>query len=172
MKISNEWIDLMGNWLSQKILGWDANFVFVQYPKSFSDILPNLKSRIIHMLVYFLTIHQKVLNLFNWNMYTIQIASVSILTVHYNWCIQWSVTTLQYSPFIVLCALGSVLYTPDLTSPCKTGYNLYYTAGAWQYQVQFTLPGHLFTHLGFPECPCYLACDIYFRFCYVYGLWL
>ena len=29
---------------------------------------------------------------------------------------------------------------------------------------------HLFTHLGFPECPCCLECDIYSWFCYIYGI--
>ena len=28
-------------------------------------------------------------------------------------------------------------------------------------QVKFTLPGHLYTHLGFPECPCCLECHDY-----------
>ena len=37
-----------------------------------------------------------------------------------------------------------------------------------QHQVKFTLPGHLFTHFGFPECPCCLECNIYSRHCYVY----
>ena len=39
-----------------------------------------------------------------------------------------------------------VLQTSDLTSP---DYNLDSTAGAWPQQVKFTLPRHLFTHLGF-----------------------
>ena len=33
-----------------------------------------------------------------------------------------------------------------------------------------TLPGHLFTHLGFPECPYCIECDIYSRLCYVDGI--
>ena len=32
------------------------------------------------------------------------------------------------------------------------------------------LPPFLFTHLGLPEFPCCLECDIYSRFCYVCGL--
>ena len=36
------------------------------------------------------------------------------------------------------------------------------TAGVWSQQVKFTLPRHLFTHLGFPECPCCLQCNINF----------
>ena len=32
-----------------------------------------------------------------------------------------------------------------------TGYTLDSTAGARPQQVKFTLPGHLFTHLGFPS---------------------
>ena len=34
-------------------------------------------------------------------------------------------------------------------------------AVAWPHQVKFTLPGHLFRHLGFPEFPCRLECDNY-----------
>ena len=33
-------------------------------------------------------------------------------------------------------------------------------------QVKFTLPGHIFTHLGFPECPYCLECNSYSRLCY------
>ena len=44
-----------------------------------------------------------------------------------------------------------VLHTPDLTSPDMTGYTVDSTVGAWTHQVKFTLPGHLFTHLGFPS---------------------
>ena len=54
---------------------------------------------------------------------------------------------------------------PDLTC-----YTLDSTVGAWPHQVKFTLPGHRFTCVGFPECPCCLECDIYSRLCYVYGL--
>ena len=35
---------------------------------------------------------------------------------------------------------------------------------------EFYSSGHIFTQLGFPEYPCFLECDIYSRFCYVYGL--
>ena len=53
--------------------------------------------------------------------------------------------------------LQLIISTPDLTSPDMTSYTLDSTAGAWPHQVKFTLPGHLFTHLGFPECPCCLG---------------
>ena len=43
------------------------------------------------------------------------------------------------------------------------------TAGAWPMPVKFTLPGHLFSHLGFPECPCCHECNIYSRLCRDYG---
>ena len=39
-----------------------------------------------------------------------------------------------------------------------TGYTLDSTVGSWPYHVKFTHPGHIFTHLGFPECPCCLEC--------------
>ena len=42
-----------------------------------------------------------------------------------------------------------------------------YMTGAWPHKEKFTLPGHLFSHLSFPECPCCLECDLYSRFCYV-----
>ena len=54
-------------------------------------------------------------------------------------------------PVLCWCAL----HLPDLTSPDNN---------------RFTLPEHLFTHLGFPECPCLLEFDIYSRFCYINGL--
>ena len=49
------------------------------------------------------------------------------------------------------------------------GYTLDSTAGAWPQYVAFTLPGYLFTHLGFPECPFRLECNIY-SVLYVNGL--
>ena len=58
----------------------------------------------------------------------------------------------------------------NLTPPDMTGHTINSTAGAWPHQVKFTPPGHLFTHLGFPECPCCLECDIYFRLYHDYGL--
>ena len=42
-----------------------------------------------------------------------------------------------------------MLHAPYLTSPDVAGYALDSTAGAWPQQVKFTLPRHLFTHLGF-----------------------
>ena len=59
----------------------------------------------------------------------------------------------------------------DKTSrPDMLGYTLHPKAGALSQQVKFTLPGHLFTRLGFPECPCCIECAIYSQLCYVYGL--
>ena len=69
----------------------------------------------------------KVISLKNWR---------SILSKVF-WWIQWSDTTLQYSPFAVLCDLvlcWRVLYTPDLTPPGMTGYALDSTTGAWPHQ--------------------------------------
>ena len=38
-------------------------------------------------------------------------------------------------------------------------------------QAKFTLHGHQFAHLCFPEClDFYLDCNIYSRLCYLYGL--
>ena len=51
-----------------------------------------------------------------------------------------------------------VLYTPDLTSPDTIGYTIDSTTGAWSHKLKFTLPRHLFTHLGFPVYPCCLGC--------------
>ena len=51
-----------------------------------------------------------------------------------------------------------------------TGYDWLYTAGAWPHQVQFTLPGHPLTHLGFPECRAVLSVTFIPDFCHVYGL--
>ena len=39
---------------------------------------------------------------------------------------------------------------------------------AWPHQMKCTLLGHLFTHLSFSECLCYLKCDIYSRLCFDY----
>ena len=47
----------------------------------------------------------------------------------------------------------NLLHSPDLTSSDVTRYTLDSTAGVWPHQVNFTLPGYLFIHLGFPECP-------------------
>ena len=63
-----------------------------------------------------------------------------------------------------------VLHMPDLTSPNMAGCTLDSTAGAWPKQVKFTLPGHIFTHLGYPECSCCLECNIHSRLCRDYGL--
>ena len=47
-----------------------------------------------------------------------------------------------------------------------------YHSNTWSstYCTTFSLPGHVFIHLGFTECPCCLECDMYSRLCYVYGL--
>ena len=44
-----------------------------------------------------------------------------------------------------------MLHTPDLTLLDMTYYTLDFTAGAWPQQEKFTLPRHLFSHLGFPS---------------------
>ena len=88
----------------------------------------------------------------------------------------WYIIHLQYSPFTVFVRPSSLLmcvaYTEfDLAGyDCMVIYTLDSTVGALPRQVKFTLPGHLFTHLGFPKCSCCLERDIYPRFCYVYGL--
>ena len=46
-----------------------------------------------------------------------------------------------------------MLHTTDLTTPEITGYTLDSTADLWPQKVKFTLPGLIFTYLGFPECP-------------------
>ena len=51
-----------------------------------------------------------------------------------------------------------------------TGYTLDSTVGAWPQLVMFTIPGYLFTHLGFPECSRCLEYNIYSRLCYGHGL--
>ena len=53
-------------------------------------------------------------------------------------------------------------------------YTLDSTAGVWPQHVKLTLPGHLFTNLGFPKCPCCLEVNNYSRFCHDYRLmiWL
>ena len=48
--------------------------------------------------------------------------------------------------------------------------SFYSTFGHHLIQAEFTHPGHRFTYVGFPECPCCLECDIYSRLCYVDGL--
>ena len=69
---------------------------------------------------------------------------------------------------LVLC--WCVLHAPCLTSSGVNGYALDSTAGAWPQQVKFTLPVHIFTDLGFPECPCCHVCNIYSRLCHGNGL--
>ena len=63
----------------------------------------------------------------------------------------WYNTT---SPFAVF-----VWPSPMLVCVTYTGYDWLYAwfhGGACPLQVTFTLPGHLFIHLGFPERPCCL----------------
>ena len=73
---------------------------------------------------------------------------------------------------IVFCKIN-LLWNVELQHFQKKTYTLDYTASAWPRQVKFTVPGHIFTYLGFPECPCFLEwCDIYFWLCYVCGLML
>ena len=71
---------------------------------------------------------------------------------------------------VTLVHCWCVLHTPDLTPSDMTGYSLGFTAGACPQQVKFTLPGYIFTHLGFPDCPCCLECNIFSRLCHDYGL--
>ena len=81
----------------------------------------------------------------------------------------YNIPILPFRSFVCVCDLvlfWCVLRIPVLTSPDMTGYALDST------QVQFALLGHLFTHLGFPECPCCLDLNICSRFCHVYGLML
>ena len=66
----------------------------------------------------------------------------------------------------------TLLHPLNLISPDVTGYALDSRTGAWPQQVKFTLPGNLFTYLGFPECPCCLKCNSYSRLCHDYGLML
>ena len=42
-------------------------------------------------------------------------------------------------------------------------YTLDSTVGALPKQMEITLPGYLFTHLGFPECSCCLESEIHSR---------
>ena len=50
------------------------------------------------------------------------------------------------------------------------GFIIDYTAGVWPQQMKLTLREQLFTHRGFPECPCCLECNIYSGLCHDYGL--
>ena len=71
------------------------------------------------------------------------------------WSIQWSITTWQSSHFAV-CVWPSpccALHAPDINSQDMFGYTIDSSVGAWPHQMKFILPMHLFTHLGFPECP-------------------
>ena len=61
------------------------------------------------------------------------------------------------------------LHTPDWIPPGINGYTFDSTADEWPQQTKFTLPGHLFTHLDFPERPCCLECNICSRICHDYG---
>ena len=79
------------------------------------------------------------------------------------WSIQWSGTILQYSTSQFLCDLilcWCVLHNPDMTQTDMTGYTLDCTAGSWSQQDKFILPRHLFSHLGFPDSPCCLGCNM------------
>ena len=51
----------------------------------------------------------------------------------------------------------------SIKSPGMISYTLDYTTGAWSQDVRFTRLRHLFTHIGFPECPCCLEFDINYQ---------
>ena len=74
----------------------------------------------------------------------------------------------QFLCDLVLCSC--MLKTADLTPPDMTGYTPDSRPGAWPHQVKSTLPRHQFAHLGFPECPCRLGCNIFPRLFHEYGL--
>ena len=56
-----------------------------------------------------------------------------------------------------------------MTPPAMTGYTLDSTAAAWPQHVKFIIPGHLFKHLRFRECPCRHKVNLYSRLCHDYG---
>ena len=76
----------------------------------------------------------------------------------YNDILQHYNTPQFHNFFVTYSSVDVCLHTPGLTSAAKTGYTPDSTTGAWPYHVKFTPIGHLFTHLGFPECPCSLEC--------------
>ena len=64
--------------------------------------------------------------------------------------LKYYITTLSKILYdLVLC--WYVLNTTDLTSPDMTIYTLDSTGSAWPQQMDFNLPGHLFTHLFLPS---------------------
>ena len=117
------------------------------YIQSKCVCLPNcINFRKIHSLIYFRMFYGR----------------YNDLVQHYN--------TPLYQILCDLVLCWCVLHTPDLTPLDMTSYTLDSTAGSWSQHVNFTLPEHLFTHLGFPECPCCLECNIYSRIYHDYGL--
>ena len=107
---------------------------------------------------------------------------------HYNtWVFPSSLIVLS-ATFILGCVMLNYLKITHFRYACKeTLYPNTFTinlhsqihttvntnnnhTGAWPQQVTFTLPGHLFTYLAIPECPCCLEYKIYSRICHDYGL--
>ena len=60
------------------------------------------------------------------------------------------------------------LHTPDLTSPDMNDHTLDSTAMCGHNRWSLLFPG-TYSHLSFPECPCYIECEIYLWLC-LYGL--
>ena len=60
--------------------------------------------------------------------------------------------------------VGICICIPYLFSLNMNDYTLDYTADAWQQRQRFTLPGHLFSHLGFPSVRVVLSVNISPRF--------
>ena len=70
------------------------------------------------------------------------------LFTHLGFQSVWVVLGITFNPgFVDVYYIN--LHTHDLTSSDMTGYS---TTDAWPHQVNCTLPGHLITHLAFPEC--------------------
>ena len=103
-----------------------------------------------------------------------QSIQVSILDSGLDWVMMfdWRMTYGCFFPCtvidLVLC--WCVLHAPYLSSPDVTGYAIDSKTGAWPQQDEFSLPRHLFSHLGFLECSCCIECYIYPRLCHDCGL--
>ena len=72
------------------------------------------------------------------------------------WSIQWSITTLQYSPFTVFVWPNPLLMCVAYTGFDLTGYDWLYSwlhNGCLATSGEIYSSGHLCTQLGFPEIP-------------------